>query len=410
MKVLKPLVLLCLSFSFGVANEQNLSFDSYISNLKQKSFSYDYEKNKQESLKLRDSWIAPVRTNYSYSRSNPYGNEQISQSAAIRIDQPIFQSGGIIYGIKFAKANRLYNDVSIDVAKRKMIKQAVNLLMQIQQTQLREQKQELLIANAKINLQQKQEQYLSGDLDSGFLDNAIIQKNLVQQTLFDIQTTKQRLVSSFQSLSDLDYKNAPIPHLEYLSGKEFLKYNIVLQQTRYAVEKNRYGKDVRVAKYLPKVNLTGGYNWSKTDNQTFQVGSTFVDNSNEMPYYDYGLRVSIPLDMNTFRDIESAKVDYLKSKVIQEDTKRQLNALYEQVMHNLQNIDKKIALSNENKKLYTKLLRDTQELFDAGYKTKYDVQTLQNSLAIQNIDTKIYEFDKQMELLNLYEMYVKSGD
>ena len=202
MKAFMPLAMLCLSCSFVVANEQNISFDSYISDLKQKSFAYDYEKNKQESLKLRDSWIAPVMMNYSYSRSKPYTSVQVSQSAAIRLDQPIFQSGGIIYGIKFAKASKLYNDVSIDVAKRKMIKQAVALLMQIKQTQLKENKQTLLIENAVINLKQKEEEYLSGELDSGFLDNAIIQKNLVQQTLFDIQTAKERLISSFKSLSD----------------------------------------------------------------------------------------------------------------------------------------------------------------------------------------------------------------
>jgi len=408
MKAFMPLAMLCLSCSFVVANEQNISFDSYISDLKQKSFAYDYEKNKQESLKLRDSWIAPVMMNYSYSRSKPYTSVQVSQSAAIRLDQPIFQSGGIIYGIKFAKASKLYNDVSIDVAKRKMIKQAVALLMQIKQTQLKENKQTLLIENAVINLKQKEEEYLSGELDSGFLDNAIIQKNLVQQTLFDIQTAKERLISSFKSLSDLEYKAAPIPHLEYLSGEEFLRHNIVLKQTQSSIEKTRYAKDMRVAQYLPKVNLTGGYNWSKTQSDTFEINPTFVDQ--EIHYYDYGLRVSVPLNINTFRDIESAQVDYLKSKVTQEDTKRQLKSLYEQVMHNLENIDKKIALSGENKKLYSKLLNDTQDLFQAGYKTKYDVQTLQNSLAIQNIDTQIYEYDKQLELLNLYEMYVNSGE
>jgi len=133
-----------------------------------------------------------------------------------------------------------------------------------------------------------------------------------------------------------------------------------------------------------------------------------VSNSNELAYYDYGLSVTLPLDINTFRDIESAKVDYLKAKVVQKDKKRELNSLYEQVMHNIENFNKKIALSDENIDLYSKLLHDTKELYSAGYKTEYDVKTLQNSLQIQVVDTKIYELDKQLELLNLYEMYVNN--
>ena len=407
MKASTLLTLLCLSCSSTLfANENNSSLEKFISSYKQLQFTYDYEKNEAESSKLRDVWIAPIQINYSYSESNPYHNKQSNQNAAIRMNQPIFQSGGIYYGIKFANASKYYTKYSIDVAKRKMIKDTVATLMQIKQTQFKEKKQKLLIKNAQINLEQKKEEYFSGQLDSGFLDDAIIQKNNAISVLYDIQSAKEKLISSFHALSDLDYKKVAIPHLEFLNNEEFLKHNIVLQMDKAQTQKNRYNKNVTIAKYLPKVNLTAGYNWKLTTNQAFQVGSTVVSNSNELDYYDYGISVSVPLDINTFRDIESAKVDYLKAKVVQKDKQRELNSLYEQVMHNIENFNKKIALSNENMKLYTKLLKDTKELYNAGYKTEYDVKTLQNSLQIQKIDTKIYEIDKQLELLNLYEMYV----
>ena len=409
MKALKLSLVLFLGSSL-FASQKSTTLDAYLSQYKQSEFEYDYRKNEEEGLKLRDSWIAPINLNYSFSRSKPYEEEQQNETAAIRIDQPIFQSGGIYYGIKFAKASRLYSDYSIDVAKRKMIKDAVMLLMQIKQTALKEQKQELLIKNSKINLAQKQEEYLNGQLDSGFLDNAIIQKNLVIVTLYDIQTAKEKLITQFHTLSDLDYKTAKIPHLEYLTPEEFIQHNIVLKQRASEIQKNRYAKDVRVAKYLPRVNVTAGYNWSKSSGQQIYAGGTLFDSSNELHYYDYGFHINIPLDINTFRDIESAKLDYLKSQVVKKDKQRELEALFAQVMHNIENYDKKIELSNENKKLYEKLLRDTKELYAAGYKTEYDLKTLKNSLEIQNIDTKIYEIDKQLELLNLYEVYTKSGE
>ncbi|HEY9202859.1 MAG TPA: TolC family protein, partial [Sulfurimonas sp.] len=114
---------------------------------------------------------------------------------------------------------------------------------------------------------------------------------------------------------------------------------------------------------------------------------------------------NLPIDINTFRDVESSKIDYLKAKLAVEDRKRELSAIYEQVMQNIENLEKKKLLSVENRDIYERLLEDTKELYSAGYKTKYDVELLQNSALIQKSDVAIYEIDKQLELLTLYEMY-----
>ncbi len=404
MKALYRLALLSLLLnSLLIASENNSSLDEYISEIKKKQFDYDYKKNEAESSILRDSWIAPLNLNYSHSVSNPYTKEQTSKSAAIKMSQPIFQSGGIYYGIKYAKALKKYSDYSVDVAKRKMIKDAISLLMQIKQSDLKIKRQRLQIKNAEISLEQNKEQYLNGQLDSGFLDNSIIERNFVIQNLYDIQTSKERLISSFNTLSDLKYEHVEIPHLELLSKEEFLKYNIILKMADSQIEKDDYNKNVVVAKYLPSVSLTAGYNWSKSDSP-FNFGSTTKE------YYDYGFRATMPLNINTFRDIESARVDFLKSSLVKEDKKVQLEAIFEQVMQNIKNLEKKKLLSIENMEIYSKLLKDTKDLYNAGYKTEYDVNLLQNSLQISEIDSKIYEMDKQLELLTLYEMYVNNGE
>ncbi|MDF1877938.1 TolC family protein [Sulfurimonas sp. SAG-AH-194-L11] len=405
MKVLKLSLSLFLSCNFLLsANENNTSLDAYISEFKKEQFKYDYEKNEAEGAILRDSWIAPLQLSYSYVKSKPYANELTNQNAAIRMDQPIFQSGGIIYGIKFANASKLYSDYSIDVAKRKMIKDAVTVLMQIKQADLRENAQKLQIINSRINLEQKTQQYLNGQLDSGFLDDAIIALNVVKQALFDIQTAKEKLINQFSTLSDLSYESTQIPFLELISIDEFLEHNLILKQNSAEIKKNQYYKNVTIAKYLPKVSITAGYTWSNTEQQ-FSDSVIFI---NDLAYYNYGIKASIPLDINTFRDIESVKIDYLKAQVVQKDKKRELKALFSQVLHNIDNFDKKIALSNDSMNIYKKLLDDTRELFLAGYKTQYDVDTLSNSLEIQKIDSKVFEIDKQLELLTLYEMYVNN--
>jgi outer membrane protein TolC len=381
--------------------------DEYISELKHKEFSYDEDKALVEKDKLRDSWIQPIKISYSISKSNPYNEEgaqtQKAQNAAIVMDQPIFQSGGIYYGIKFAQASYKYNRYSIDVSRRKLIKEAVQLLMQIKQSGLNIQRQLLQIDNSRINLEQKKEQYRNGQLDSGFLNNAIIEKNRVTQTLFDLQTNRERLISKFETISDLNYKETGIPHLELVTSEDFLEKNIDIYQLQSETERNRYNTDVTTAKYLPTISITAGYNWQKNENLSFGGQGSIT---NRTHYYNYGLRASIPLDWNTFRDIESSRVEYLKSLVIVEDKKRELYALYEQVSQNLENFDKKIELSLENRDLYSKLLDETQQLFRAGYKTQYDVDNLANSVKIEGLDKKVFEIDKQLELLNLYEKLI----
>lgn len=401
MKALCLLSLLLVTFStLALSNENNVKLDSYISENKKELFDYDYKKNEADSSILRDSWIAPININYNYLKSKPYTQTQLSESAAIKMDQPIFQSGGIYYGIKFAQFSQKYSEYSIDIAKRKMIKDAISILMQIKQTSLKISKQKLQIENSEINLKLKQEQYLNGQLDSGFLDNAVIERNVVIQALYDIQTTQEKLISSFKTISDMDYENADIPFLELLNQEEFLEHNLALKMSKSQIQRDRYAKNVTVAKYLPKVSFVAGYNWSKNSNQLFS------QNDGEKDYPEYGFRASVPLDINTFRDIESSRIDYLKSQVIDEDKEKELISLYEQVMQNINNFNKKILLSKENKEIYSKLLDDTRKLYTAGYKTEYDVQTLENSVNISKLDTKIYGIDKQLELLNLYEIYV----
>lgn len=396
MKVSYLLITLSLLCSAALAEE---SLEAYISDNKKEQFKYDYDKVEAESSKLRDSWIAPVNLQYSYSKSNPYDEEQTTENAAVKMDQPIFASGGIYYGIKFAEASRIYSNFSVEAAQRRLVKDAISLLMQIKQMDFKIKKQELQIKNSEINLAQKQEQYLNGQLDSGFLDNAIIERNVVTQALYDIQTNKERLISKFNAISDMAYESAEVPSLESLTKEQFLANNIVLDISKSDVEKNRYNKDVTTTKYLPRVSLTAGYNWNKSDT-TYKFGS-----QKERDYYDYGLKVSMPLDINSFRDIEASRIDYLKSQLVVEDRRRELRALFEEVTQNIENFEKKIGLSIQNRELYEKLLSETQEMYSAGYKTSYDVDLLKNSVLIQAIDLKIFEIDKQLELLTLYEMY-----
>ncbi|MEJ2501434.1 MAG: TolC family protein, partial [Campylobacterales bacterium] len=365
---------------------QSASLEAYLSELKREAFGYDYAKTEQESTALRDSWINPIVISYTLNRQNPYNEkgapETQQESASIAIDQPVFRSGGIYYGIKYAEASRDVGMLSIEQQERSLIKQAVELLMQIKQADLGIEKQKLQVDNADINLLQKREQYMSGQLDSGFLNNAIIERNVAKQALLDLQTAKERLVSAFESISDLDYRTAKIPFLAQVDEARFMDGTIDLALAERQREQERYNKNVTLAAYLPSINLQASYNWQNQESFFFSGEQAIKSQPPETTYYRYGLKASMPIDFNSVNDYEASKLAYLKAQVVIDDTKRALKALYDQVMQNLENIGAKLELSKENEALYATLLRDTQEQYDAGYKTKFDVELLANSKRI----------------------------
>ncbi|MDX1295483.1 MAG: TolC family protein [Sulfurimonadaceae bacterium] len=399
---MKKLFLACsILFAPLAAQEQDASFEGYLSELKERQFALEQRNIDAQASTLRDSWIQPIRLQYTHTESDPYGNEQTTKNAAITIDQPIFKSGGIYYAIKYADATHQNASENLAMQRRALIKQAVSLLMQYKQSALMIEKQNLLIANAKINLEQKREQYMNGQIDSGFLNTAMIESNRAQQALYDLQTGQARLKTQFTNLSDLDPDTARTPHLKLLDETDFIAYNIEIKQRASETEMNRYNKDVTFAKYLPQFNIVAGYNRDQSEGVT--MGGVFNVPDSKEEYYNYGFKATMALDINSISDNESARVTYLKSQVLLDDKKRELRALYQQVSDNLQNSDRKIELARSNQRLYGELLSETQELYKAGYKTEFDVRNLENSVAIQRLDTKIFEYDKQLELLNLYE-------
>lgn len=410
MKVLHHLIALSLLSSALLAQEKH-SLEEYISENKRYFYELEEQRIDASSDLLRDTWISPIMLNYSHGVSEAYDTKTTTKKGSISIDQPIFQSGGILFGIRFAEASRHYSQYAAEVAKKKLIKDALSLLIQIKQSDLRIQKQHLLIDNAAINLELKTEQYMSGQIDSSFLDDAIIQKNEVQQVLYDLEAAKERLVSQLRVISDVAYEEVTLPTLSLIEHEEFVTHNVSYKLAQMESEKAYYSKNMIFAKYLPQFSVYGGYNFDKVENLNF-AGQTLggASSTRETDYATYGLKVSMPLDINSYDDYEASRLTYMQAKSLQEDKKREIEAAYEQVMQNIANFEKKIALSEENKKLYKKLLEDTQKLFDVGYKTEYDVALLENSYKMQELDRELFVFDRQLEILTLYEMYSNESE
>ncbi|MBD3789835.1 MAG: TolC family protein [Campylobacterales bacterium] len=391
---MKKFLLLCSLSAASWLFADELS--DILSNNKTAIFDYQFQSNDLEYDKLSKSWINPVTVQYSKTYTEQFKSGRIGTgSFTIGIDQPIFKSGGIYFAIKYAKAFHDANEADILLQKRQMIGNAVNLLFTMKKLKLQQQKLKYLIKNDAIDIKLKQESYDAGLLDSSFLDQALLQKNLDETSLLEMEVSLAQARQNFTLLSDKDPETLKLPTLRLISAKEYQGSNLELARERLRAKEANYNAKMTWTKYLPTVSLQGRY----TDGD---LNPLFQNPLLKEQYSTYGFTISMPIDINSLSDIEASKVAHLKAATEVIDRQDTVDEEYRLVNQNLNIIDKKIQLAQKDEKLYQNLYRVTKNLQKAGEKTTYDTAMMQNSLEIKRLDQKIYMIDKQIELLKLY--------
>lgn len=374
---------------FLSAQEQNKIDEKILSEDRLNLFKYNQEKNEQSSSKLKKDWINPVNLSIAKSKSDTSNTIR----SAININQPIFKSGGIYSAINYANATYDYNNYDIKLQKKELIKQAVTMLFNLHILDLTIRRNELLLENANIDVERKKEQVFNGFLDTSTLDNAILDANEIKNNLADLYYQKDELISNFANIASSDYTNFELPVLTLVDEKMFLKRNLELSKAKADVEQKDYYSDMTVAKYLPTLSVDAShtqYHEDKNEN---------ITNEN---LYSYGLSLSMPLDVRTFNDIETEKINYLTSKLNLKNIELEERNFYKTKLSRLKMLENKKKIAQDDYKLYDSLLQVIVEERNAELKTQSDVDILQNSQKIKSIELKIYELEKQIELLDIY--------
>ena len=386
----KVKLLLC-SLIFSNLYAQNQTFDEKILSEKRlKNFDLTKEQIQEDSSKLKKDWINPI----TYQFSNNLGEEYKTQKSMISINQPIFQSGGIYQAIKYADNSYKYANLDLEKQKKELIKEALHLLFMIEKTNLNIQKAQYTLQNAKIDVDRKKEQVLNGFLDASFLDNALLTLNTTKHNLVDLKYQKQELINNFNNISSNDYTKFELPTFILFSEKEFLENNINLKRIEADVDKKGNYSYMTMAKYLPSINAY--YNYSKyhdTDN------NIKLDKENEQAF---GVNVTVPFDSRTFNDIQSKRIEYLKSKLNLENSLDDEKTFFKIKLEKIAMLDERLQITKDDLEVYNSILKIINEEKQAQIKTQSDLDTLQNSQKIKSLDLKIYEIDKQLELLEMY--------
>lgn len=392
--VLKKLLLLCSLGISTVLCADELS--TILSENKELLFDYDFKNNELQSDMLSKSWINPVTVRYGKDYTTRFRTGTIDTgNFSVYIDQPIFRSGGIYYAIKYAGALKDANEAEIKLRKRQMIGDAVSILFNLKKNRMEQHKLRYLIKNDKIDIRQKKDSYDAGILDSSFLDQAILKKSQDEATLLELELNYLELKQRFSLLSDKEPDKLRLPKLKMLSKKNYIQQNLELKKDVLRAEESDYNSKVTIAKYLPTLSLQGQYN-------NGDLNPLFPSPNLNEQYYNYGFTVSMPLDINAFSDIESAKVEKLRAATQVLDRKDTVREEYQWIDNSLSILDKKIHLAQKDEQVYRNLLRLTKDLVRAGEKTSLDADIMSNSLHIRKLDQQIYRIDKQLKLLQLY--------
>lgn len=385
-------LLLC-SLIFSNLYAQNETFNEKILSEKRlKNFDLTKEQIKEDSSKLRKDWINPI----TYQFSNNLGEDYKTQRSMISINQPIFQSGGIYQAIKYADNSYKYADLDLAQQKKELIKEALNILFNIEKTNLNIQKAQYTLQNAKIDVNRKKEQVLNGFLDASYLDDSLLTLNATKHNLVDLKYQKEELINNFNNISSSDYTNFELPTFTIFSEKEFLENNINLKKIEADVDKKGNYSYMTMAKYLPSVNAY--YNYSKYHETDDNIK---LQKENDQTF---GVSVTVPFDSRTFNDVQSKRIDYLKSKLNLENSISDEKTFFKSKLQKLSMLDERLQITKDDLEVYDSILKTINEEKIAQIKTQSDLDTLQNSQKIKSLDLKIYEIDKQLELL---EMYVK---
>ena len=371
---------------------------SEIENLLSQSYNELFDLKFQQNISDKNynslSWLSPVMLSYEKSWSNQIGDDYDSQERfSVSIDQPIFKSGGIYFGIKYAKAKAHANALAIAKEKKQLITQAIELVTNYHITKLNILKLKKQLKINDIEIQNAKELYEAGMVDSLALDDALVKKDQNSLSLLNLEKTLTEIEEAFRKISSKNIKKLKPPKLKLLSEKEFLAKNIDISLAQANTKTLRYLYKMTRSQYLPTVSVGGSYNKI--------TPPALGTNSNFKNYY---LRVSMPLNMNAKNDIQRAKLNYLIQKIDTKHSFTDAKAFYKSIKKKVRIYNRQIALSNKELRIYKRLVDSTKRLFKAGQRSKYDVETMQLSYQIKKLDKSIYKLDKELEILKLYKV------
>lgn len=378
-----------------------LNAESELSNIlsddKNQLLEQQQEQSAVQSTQLENSWINPVVLQYSKNYTTQFGDTIDTKQFVVSVDQPIFKMGGIWSAIKYAKALGRANALDIELQKRQLISQALTILYNLKKSKYQLKKLEFMLKNDNLDIQIQKESYEGGLSNRTLYDQALLKRNQDNTSKLELELTMTKLENDFSLLSDNNPYSIALPNFGMMDKNRYLQEQLEVKRDALKVEEKKHNKYMTLTKYMPELSITGRYINEDLNPLFAQSGSGL-----KREYFNYGFKVTLPLNINSVHDVQSAKIDYLNAKITLDEKKKAIANNYKLTQKRLEIIDQKIALSKEDAKQYESMLTTAIDLEKVGDRTNFDTQIVANNLKVREIDQEIYKVDAQLELLGLY--------
>lgn len=369
-----------LLFANEKSNEVLMPLKNEIRDLETKSIEEKKEVNKYE-------WLNDLNISLSQSKDD----ENIkTKDYSLNLNQKIVDFGGISSQIDYA--NNLFKQESLKIKMENF--EDLNTLyknfIDLKINDINILQNDLNIKNSEIEVDIKKSQYRNGQSDISDLNDAIMKKNLLEDSKMNLKLNKVIYENDIKKLTSYEINNLSIPSISLISKDIFLEKSTkkLYANLESQVSQNEYKKTK--SKYLPALNLTGAVGYQDSTTKKSQ------------DYYNYGASLTMPLNYTFSNDIEYSKLVYLQNRKKEELTSIELEKVYDSSIETIKQFENRINLALNDIKLYEELLELNQEEFNAGFKADEDVQTLKNSKEIRKLDIEKYKLNIKKELLYIY--------
>lgn len=369
-----------LLFANEKSNEVLMPLKNEIRDLESKSIEEKKEVNKYE-------WLNDLNISLSQSKDD----ENIkTKDYSLNLNQKIVDFGGISSQIDYA--NNLFKQEALKIKMENF--EDLNTLyknfIDLKINDINILQNDLNIKNSEIEVDIKKSQYRNGQSDISDLNDAIMKKNLLEDSKMNLKLNKVIYENDIKKLTSYELNNLSIPSISLISKDIFLEKSTkkLYANLESQVSQNEYKKTK--SKYLPALNLTGAVGYQDSTTKKSQ------------DYYNYGASITMPLNYTFSNDIEYSKLVYLQNRKKEELTSIELEKVYDSSIETIKQFENRINLALNDIKLYEELLELNQEEFNAGFKADEDVQTLKNSKEIRKLDIEKYKLNIKKELLSIY--------
>jgi len=353
------------------------------------------KKELEDSKLQKDSWINPISIEVTTSKLKDIGinNAIKTNKISINLEQEIFKSGAILETITKGK-----NLINLSVLSNKEQKQQILFLIyqyviNLRIIDLNLQKQIILIENKELEIEKKLDMYNNGLVDISELDESIIELSELKNSIENLKIDKSTFINELKNLSFKSYTEISLDSLSNISIDKYLEHNYIVEIKKLQVKDSKHESNITKSSYLPKIALYGTYGYGDIQNEA-------DDN-----YYEYGVKISMPLDYNFNKNIQSKKLKSLITSSQLQDIKDEEKNNYNLIQEKLKYFDNKIQNTKTIVKRYKNIQNLVFDLYQNSLNTKTDYITISNRLKVVNMDIKILQLQRKQIFNQLFKNY-----